>query len=112
ESDGKVALVVGGGTGMGYATAQRLAGRGVRLVLSGRRTGVLVEAQHQLKDAHAGAAVEILAGDAGIEEQSQAMVKAAIEHYGRLDVLVGAAGIYDPVPFPDLDANSWRRTVT
>jgi NAD(P)-dependent dehydrogenase (short-subunit alcohol dehydrogenase family) len=72
----------------------------------------LDEAQHQIKDAHASAAVEILAGDAGIEEQSQAMVKAAIDHYGRLDILVGAAGIYEPVAFADLDADSWRRTIT
>jgi NAD(P)-dependent dehydrogenase (short-subunit alcohol dehydrogenase family) len=112
ESTGKVALVVGGGTGMGYASAQRLAGRGVGLVLSGRREPVLVQAQQQIKDAHAGAGVEILAGDAGIEEQSQAMVQAAIEHFGRLDILVGAAGIYEAVDFPDLDANSWRRTIT
>src|SRR5262245_59881375 len=97
---------------MGYATAQRLAGRGVRLVLSGRRNEVLIDAQRQIKDAHPGAAVEILAGDAGIEEQSQAMVRAAIEHYGRLDILAGAAGIYEPVLFPDLDADSWRRTIT
>jgi NAD(P)-dependent dehydrogenase (short-subunit alcohol dehydrogenase family) len=112
ESDGKVALVVGGGTGMGYATAQRLAGRGVRLVLSGRRESVLAEAQQRIKDAHSSAAVEILAGDAGIEEQSQAMVNAATEHFGRLDILVGAAGIYEAVDFPELDADSWRRTMT
>lgn len=112
ESDGKVALVVGGGTGMGYASAQRLAGRGGRLVLSGRRESVLLEAQQRIKEAHPGAAVEILAGDAGIEEQSQAMVTAAIGHFGRLDILVGAAGIYEAVDFTDLDAESWRRTIT
>src|SRR5918911_93665 len=112
ESDGKVALVVGGGTGMGYASALRLAGRGVSLVLSGRREPVLVEAQQRIKDAHAGAAVEILAGDAGIEEQSQAIVKAAVQHFGGLDILVGAAGIYEAVDFPELDADSWRRTMT
>ena len=112
ESDGKVALVVGGGTGMGYAAAQRLAGRGARLVLGGRREQVLVDAQRRIQAAHAGASVEILAGDAGIEEQSQALVKAAIEHFGRLDILVGAAGIYEAVDFADLDASSWRRTLT
>ena len=112
DSNGKVALVIGGGTGMGHASAQRLAGRGVSLVLSGRRQPVLVEAQQQIKDAHPGAAVEILAGDAGIEEQSKAMVKAAIDHFGRLDILVGAAGIYEAVEFADLDATSWRQTLT
>lgn len=112
ESDGKVALVIGGGTGMGYASAQRLAGRGVSLVLAGRRERVLVDAQQRIRDAHAGVPVEILAGDAGIEEHSQALVDVAIEHFGRLDILVGAAGIYEAVDFSDLDANSWRRTLT
>ena len=37
ESNGKVALVIGGGTGMGYASALRLAARGFSLVTSGRR---------------------------------------------------------------------------
>jgi NAD(P)-dependent dehydrogenase (short-subunit alcohol dehydrogenase family) len=97
---------------MGFASAQRLARRGVRLVLSGRREPVLVEAQQRIKDARADAAVEVLAGDGGIEEQSQAMVKAAIGHFGRLDILVGAAGIYEAVDFPDLDASTWRRTIT
>jgi NAD(P)-dependent dehydrogenase (short-subunit alcohol dehydrogenase family) len=108
----KVALVVGGGTGMGYASAERLAGRGVKLVLSGRRESVLAEAQHKIKGLHPTAAVEILAGDAGTERVSQAMVGAAIEHYGHLDILVGAAGIFEIVDFPDLDENSWRRTIT
>lgn len=112
DSNGKVALVVGGGTGMGYASAHRLANRGVRLVLSGRRQSVLAEAQQRITDAHPDAEVEILAGDAGIEEQGQAMVNAAIKRFGRLDILVGAAGIYEAVPFTELDAGSWRRTLT
>src|SRR5437764_15268823 len=101
EKDAKVALVIGGGTGMGFASAQRLAKRGVGLVLSGRRQSVLAEAQQRIKDDHAGAAVEILAGDAGIEAESQRMVKAAIDGFGRLDILIGAAGIYDDVAFLD-----------
>lgn len=40
------------------------------------------------------------------------MVDAAVEHFGRLDILVGAAGIYEAVPLPDLDAESWRRTLS
>lgn len=108
----KVALVVGGGTGMGYASALRLARRGVKLVLSGRREAKLVEAQHEITASHPGAEVRIMAGDAGLEADSRAMVDAAIEHYGRLDVLVGAAGIFEMVEFSQLDADAWRRTLT
>jgi NAD(P)-dependent dehydrogenase (short-subunit alcohol dehydrogenase family) len=112
ESDVKVALVIGGGTGMGFAAAERLARRGVKLVLSSRRKPALIEAQQRLKKAHVGAPVEILAGDAGIEAESQAIVKAATDRFGQLDILVGAAGIFESVEFPDLDAESWRRTLT
>ena len=112
SSEGTVALVVGGGTGMGYAAAKRLAGRGTKLVLSGRREAVLVEAMNKITESSPDTAVEIFAGDAGVEEQSNAMVATAIEHYGRLDVLVGAAGIYDTVPFAELDATAWRKTMT
>jgi NAD(P)-dependent dehydrogenase (short-subunit alcohol dehydrogenase family) len=82
------------------------------VVLSGRRTPVLLQAQQRLQEAHDGAAVEIVAGDAGIEEQSQAMVQATIDHFGGIDILVGAAGIYERIDFADLDARSWRRTLT
>jgi NAD(P)-dependent dehydrogenase (short-subunit alcohol dehydrogenase family) len=112
EGNGKVALVVGGGTGIGYASAYRLAGRNVSVVLSGRRAPVLLQAQQRIVDAHNGAAVEIVAGDAGIEAESQTMVDAAVEYFGRIDILVGAAGVYEPIDFPDIDARSWRRTLT
>jgi NAD(P)-dependent dehydrogenase (short-subunit alcohol dehydrogenase family) len=108
---GPVALVVGGGTGMGYAAADRLAGRGVRLVLSARRHSALLDAQRRIREAHSRTDVQILAGDAGNEGQAQAMVEAAIQHFGRLDILVNAAGIYEAVSFSDLDGNSWRRTL-
>jgi NAD(P)-dependent dehydrogenase (short-subunit alcohol dehydrogenase family) len=111
NSEPKVALVVGGGTGMGYASAQRLAGRGTKVVLSGRRESVLGEAQSHIKGTHSSAEVEILAGDAGVESEAQAMVAAAVEHFGRLDILVGAAGIFEEVEFPDYDAESWGRTI-
>jgi NAD(P)-dependent dehydrogenase (short-subunit alcohol dehydrogenase family) len=73
---------------------------------------VLAEAQQRIKNAHPGAAAEILDGDAGIEEQSRAMVKVAIEHFGRLHILVGAAGIYEAVDFPDLGLPMSKRSIS
>lgn len=112
NDDVKVALVVGGGTGMGLATAARLAARGIRVTISGRREGVLGEARDKIKALHSGAEVEIHAGDAGVEPEARSMVGTAVERFGRLDILVGAAGIYEEVEFPDYDADSWRRTIT
>jgi NAD(P)-dependent dehydrogenase (short-subunit alcohol dehydrogenase family) len=112
NSDGKVALVVGGGTGMGYATAARLAARGVKVIISGRRGNVLAEARHKIVEQHSSAELAIHAGDAGAESVARAMVGTAVERFGRLDILVGAAGIYEEVEFPDYDAESWGRTIT
>lgn len=112
NSDGKVALVIGGGTGVGYATARRFAARGVKVVISGRREGVLTEARGKIKELHSSSEVEVSAGDAGVEAEAQSMVGRAIECFGRLDILVGAAGILEGVEFPDYDAESWRRTTT
>jgi len=105
----RVALVVGGGTGIGLATAERLARRQYALVLAGRREDVLTEAQGGLSAQRA--SVAIAAGDAGNESDARAMVEAAVDEFGRLDACVNCAGIYEPVDFVDLDAESWRRTM-
>lgn len=110
-ADEKVALVVGGGTGMGYATAARLAGRGVTLVLAGRRAQVLLDARKRIQERHPAAAVQVVPGDAGVEEAARAMVQAAVDDHGRLDILVGAAGIFEAIDFSALDGESWRRTM-
>ncbi len=111
EIDDKVALVIGGGTGMGFAAARRLMRRGVRVVLSSRRESVLAAARAQLRQEHPDAAVEIVPGDASLESETRAIVDATLGHYGRLDILVGAAGAYEAVEFVDLDTDSWRRTL-
>ena len=97
---------------MGYATASRLAARGVNVVISGRRENVLADAREEIKKQHFGAEVEIHAGDAGVESAARAMVGTAVERFGRLDILVGAAGIFEEVEFPDYDAESWGSTIT
>jgi NAD(P)-dependent dehydrogenase (short-subunit alcohol dehydrogenase family) len=112
NDSGNVALVVGGGTGMGFAAANRLARRGVPIVLSGRREDVLVKAGARLREAHPDSSVEIFPGDAGVAENARAMVALAVERFGGLDILVGAAGIYEEVEFTDIDEEAWRRTLT
>jgi NAD(P)-dependent dehydrogenase (short-subunit alcohol dehydrogenase family) len=112
ESERKAALVVGGGTGIGYAAAVRLARRGYAVVLAGRRGDVLDEAAAQLRSAVDGALVETVAGDGGVEADAERMVRATANAFGGLDVLVNCAGIYDPVHFLDLTEETWRRTMS
>jgi NAD(P)-dependent dehydrogenase (short-subunit alcohol dehydrogenase family) len=70
------------------------------------------ETQQTLIGSHPEAAVETVVGDAGSEEQGRAMVDAVVKRFGRIDILVGAPGIFDAVRFPDLDADAWRRTLS
>lgn len=106
-----VALIVGGGTGIGYATAERLARRGVAVGLAGRREEVLREARNQLLKEVEGATVEIGPGDAGVEADAHAMVNSIVERLGGLDLCVNCAGTYEPVDFLDMGEQSWRRTM-
>ena len=108
----KAALIVGGGTGIGFATAVRLAERGYALVLAGRREAVLREATERLRQIVDAAVVTAAPGDGAVEAEARRMVLAAIDAYGRLDVCVNCAGIYEPVGFTDITEPSWRRTLS
>jgi NAD(P)-dependent dehydrogenase (short-subunit alcohol dehydrogenase family) len=107
-----VALIVGGGTGIGLATAERLLRRGCAVALSGRRESVLSEAAEQLRSTVDGAEVRTVAADGGSEGAAHEMVEAAVDAFGGLSVLVNCAGIYEPVHFLALDEDSWRRTMS
>ena len=108
----EVALIVGGGTGIGYATAQRLIQRGHAVAISGRRESVLKEAGDRLRSLVPDAQVATIKADGGIEADAQRMVARTVAGLGGLNVLVNCAGIYEPVQFLDLDEESWRRTMS
>jgi NAD(P)-dependent dehydrogenase (short-subunit alcohol dehydrogenase family) len=112
DREPKVALVVGGGTGIGYATAERLGHRGFALVLAGRRKEVLANAAERLRATVAGVAVTTAAGDAGSEADAAGFVATAVDALGGLDVVVNCAGIYEPIHFLDLTEETWRRTMS
>ena len=107
-----VALIVGGGTGIGLATAERLLRRGCAVALSGRREPVLAEAARHLRSSVDGAEVETVAADGGSETDAQGMVETTLRAFGSLNVLVNCAGIYEPVHFLALEEDSWRRTMS
>jgi NAD(P)-dependent dehydrogenase (short-subunit alcohol dehydrogenase family) len=110
-SERQTALIIGGGTGIGLATAQRLSKRGVAVALSGRRDQVLQEAKERLEAEVDGAEVVIVAGDSGVEADAHRIAEAAIDELGGVDLCVNGAGMYEPVDFLDMDEASWRRTL-
>jgi NAD(P)-dependent dehydrogenase (short-subunit alcohol dehydrogenase family) len=103
EFRGRVAIVTGGGTGIGRAVCLRLANAGVK--------AVVVNYSRSADDARATAAelgslgIEALAHQADISDEQavKAMTSATIDRFGRLDVLVNNAGTTHFVPAPDLD---------
>jgi NAD(P)-dependent dehydrogenase (short-subunit alcohol dehydrogenase family) len=97
EFEGKVAVITGGGGGIGKATAARLLDEGASVVLSGRRQEVLDAARQELDPS--GDRVELAGGDVSSAAAAEQPVAVALERFGRLDVLVNSTGIFRPVPF-------------
>jgi citronellol/citronellal dehydrogenase len=125
---GRVALVTGGGTGLGKATALELARCGATVTIAGRRGEVLEQAVAEIAeqtrgggaevgepaaaaavgaDAPAGA-VDWVAGDIREGEQARTLVRTVLERHGRLDVLVNNAGGQFFSPAELIAAKGWR----
>ena len=105
------ALVIGGGTGIGYASAARLARRGVAVMLSGRREEKLAAAQKQLSEEIEGAKVAYSAGDGSVEADAKRIVAETVEVLGGLDYCVNCAGTYEPTDFLAMDEAAWKKTI-
>ena len=97
---GKVALITGGGQGVGLGIAQCFAGRGASLILSGLDLDQLRAVVPDLQKR--GAMVEVCAADVRSRADAQRTVALAIDRFGRLDVLVNNAQTsYPGLPFEE-----------
>ena len=101
---GRVAVVSGGGTGIGRATALDLAAGGARVVICGRRP----EPLHAVRDEIVKAGGSCLAQVADIRADVATVVDAAINEYGRIDVLVNNAGGQFAAPAEQISSSGWR----
>jgi len=93
----KATVITGAAFGIGRATAERFAQEGARLVLTDIQGGPLIEFAADLK--RGGAEVETVVGDVSRADDAKRMIQAAVDRYGRLDVLVANAGI---IPLGDI----------
>lgn len=107
--DGKVALVTGGGTGMGRRIAFTLASAGAKVIVGARRQEMVEEVAAGIREA---------GGDATavrLDISDVASIKAAFDQaeqtYGTVDVLVNSAAQIDFAPFPMIDDAAWNNLI-
>ncbi len=107
---GKVAIVTGGGTGIGRSAALALGREGYAVVIAGRRHEPLAQT---VADAEAeGLALSRFAADVSDPDNVRALFDAAVERHGRVDVLFNNAGRgTPPVPLEDLAFEDWQSVV-
>lgn len=105
--EGKVALVTGGGTGIGAAIAERFIEEGALVCISGRRQEMLDDVAKQLPSEKC----KTCAGDVAKEEDAKRMVSSTIEFGGRIDVLVNNAGLNHHGSVADLDSAAWHHVL-
>lgn len=106
---GRVALVTGSSRGLGFAMAEGLAEAGAHVLLNGRDSDTLQAAAEKLKAK--GHSAGIAPFDVSDKASRDAGMAKAIAEKGRLDILVGNAGIQHRSPIADWDEANWSRVI-
>ena len=107
QLEGKVALVTGGGRGIGAAITVRFVAEGAKVVITGRQKESLMETASILPEG----AVHTIAGDVGNPDDAKAMVEAAIAFGGKIDILVNNAAVDFGGSVVDLPIERWANVI-
>ncbi|MEN9934970.1 MAG: Glucose 1-dehydrogenase 2 [Chloroflexota bacterium] len=102
---GKIAVITGAGTGIGRGIARVFAREGARLVLAGRSPATLEAAAQEV-----GGAL-VVPTDVTDEAQVAALFARAVEAFGRVDIAVNNAGVFDGGPIEELSLETWQRVI-
>lgn len=105
EFEGKVAIVTGGATGIGFGSAAALAEGGASVVLFGPDRGALDRAAGTLERA------SYVVGDVRVRSDVQALVASAVERHGGLDIVVNSAAIQPYGTVVTMSEDDWDRTL-
>jgi len=107
--EGKVAVITGASSGLGEATARMLSAQGATVVLGARRVERIVALADEL--VRAGGRALALQTDVTRSAEVQRLVDAAVEKFGRVDVIVNNAGLMPSSPLERLKIDDWDRMI-
>ena len=107
---GKVAIVTGGGRGIGEAIALAFAREGARLAIASRTQAELDQVAARIQEL--GAQVQAICTDVSSRDDVVRLIETTLATYGQIDILVNAAGVYGPIgPMWDVDVDEWIRAM-
>lgn len=104
-------IVTGASSGIGRATALLLSKNGHRVALVSRTESALQETQRIALEQNPDADVLVIAADIADESSSKMIVSSVLERWGKLDVIVNAAGMAPSLEIPEHDFNLIRQTI-
>ncbi|HLL76853.1 MAG TPA: 3-oxoacyl-ACP reductase family protein [Pyrinomonadaceae bacterium] len=107
---GRVAVVTGGSRGIGRAVVERLAEAGVNVSINYVR-GEAAAAEAKRTAEGFGVRAEIIRGDVSSVAEALAVARATFEKFGRLDVLVCNAGLWEGAPVEEMNEDLWGRVL-
>ena len=105
--EGKVALVTGASSGIGRATAARLASEGAHVAVTARREDKIKALVSDIESA--GGTAHAIAADLTKEDDRRRLVDDTVGHFGGLDVLVNAAGVIAYGTIEDTSLEDWQK---
>jgi gluconate 5-dehydrogenase len=106
DLSGRVALVTGSSTGIGYALAKGLAGAGAHIILNGRSEARLTEAASRLRNE--GATVHAASFDVTSADEVEQAIAAIERDIGAIDILVNNAGMQRRAPLDQFSHEQWQ----
>lgn len=107
--EGKVALITGGTSGIGTATARRFAKEGAAVAITGRNAEAGEEIVREII-AEGGNAI-FIRSDVRLAEDCRNAVHRTLEHFGKVDILFNNAGVFHPKTVPSCTEEEWDETI-
>lgn len=107
DLDGRVAVVTGGGRGIGAATARLLAATGARVIVAARSTDEIEAVAEEIRGS--GATAEAVPCDVSDAAAIDRLREAAEARFGTVDILVANAGLASSAPLARIELGEWNR---